>query len=54
MAENAAALDHYLNATDQGAAILPGGYAISTTDEDEIAVSVPASADHGFTQLCLI
>ena len=54
MAENAAALDHYLQANDQEAAILPGGYAVSTTDEDEIAVSVPASADHGFTQLCLI
>ena len=54
MAENAAALDHYLNANDREAVILPGGYAISTTDEDEIAVSAPANADHGFTQLCLI
>ena len=54
MAENAAALDHYLQANDQETVILPGGYAIAATDEDEIAVSVPANADHGFTQLCLI
>lgn len=54
MAENAAALDHYLAANDQEAALLPGGYAIATDDEGEIAVSAPANADHGFTQLCLI
>ena len=54
MAENAAALDHYLQANDQEAAVLPGGYAIATDDEGEIAVSAPANADHGFTQLCLI
>lgn len=54
MAENAAALDHYLQVNDQEAAMLPGGYAIVTDDEGEIAVSAPASADHGFTQLCLI
>ena len=59
MAENAAALDHYLQANDQEAALLPGGYAIarlqpSADDEGEIAVSAPANSDHGFTQLCLI
>ena len=54
MAENAAALDHYLQANDQEAALLPGGYAIATDDDGEIAVSAPANADHGFTQLCLI
>ena len=54
MAENAAALDHYLQANDQEAAVLPGGYAIAATEEDEIAVSVPHNAEHGFTQLCLI
>ena len=54
IAENAAALDHYLQANDQEAAVLPGGYAIAADDEGEIAVSPPANADHGFTQLCLI
>ena len=59
MAENAAALDHYLQDNDQEAALLLGGYAIarlqpSDDEEDEIAVSAPTNADHGFTQLCLI
>lgn len=54
MAENVAALDHYLAANYREAAVLPGGYAIALDDGGEIAVSAPANADHGFTQLCLI
>lgn len=54
MAENSAALDHYLQTNEQEAAVLPGGYAIAQDDDGEIAVSAPTSADHGYQQLCLI
>lgn len=54
MAENTAALHHYLRANDQKAAVLAGGYAVALDEKGGIAVSPPTSADHGFTQLCLI
>lgn len=50
MEANAAALETYLIAQGQEAAVLSGGYAVGITDAGEVAVSEP-QAGAGYEQL---